>query len=338
MRVFTIIGAVCLVIGGFFAYQAWLTPASDNPFDVGKAAAPIVAITFLIIGFVFTIVGSLILRMGRARQQLLTTGLVGQAEIVSASQTSMYVNDQPVVQMQLNVTVSGRSPYLVSHREVVPLLAIAMIQPGRSLPVAVDPADANKLAIDWAGVTAGRAPTLADSGAAIGVAQMGWSQGVTPTVAPLPNTLSTMPAPPAPLPQPNTLSSVPEFGQSLPPGSQGGVGFAAPVEMPPPTLLGAQPATNPGVGIAAYLAYLKSSGIPARAVIRSVQDTGVSVFGDEVLALQLDVSPSGGNSYPVTTTAMLPSATIGRAVPGMSVALYIDRTNPQAVAIDWDAP
>jgi hypothetical protein len=29
---------------------------------------------------------------------------------------------------------------------------------------------------------------------------------------------------------------------------------------------------------------------------------------------------------------------MGRAVVGTSVAVYIDRTNPQAVAIDWEAP
>src|SRR5881394_409740 len=61
--------------------------------------------------------------------------LVCLAEIVSARQTNMYVNEQPVVQMQLNVTLSGRPPYQVSHREVVPLLALAMIQPGHSVPV-----------------------------------------------------------------------------------------------------------------------------------------------------------------------------------------------------------
>ena len=342
MRVFTIIGIVCLVIGGFFAYQAWFTPPSEDPFDVGKAAAPTIAITFLIIGFTFTIVGSVIVRMGRARKQLLTTGLVGRAEIVSASLTSMYVNDQPVVQMQLNVMVPGHAPYQVSHREVVPLLALAMVQPGHSLPVAVDPANANKLAIDWGGATAGRASTLANAGAAIGSSQMGWSQGVTPTVTPLPNTLSAMPPPPAaPVPPPNTLSSVPGAGLSQPAGAEGGVGFASPVAAPAamasPSAFGMPATATPADGMAAYLAYLRTSGIPGRAMLRTVQDTGVNVRGVEVLMLQLEVSPSGGASYPVTTTAMLPPASFGRAVPGASVAVYIDRTNPQAVAIDWDA-
>jgi hypothetical protein len=90
--------------------------------------------------------------------------------------------------------------------------------------------------------------------------------------------------------------------------------------------------------MAAYLAYLRTSGIPGRALIRSAQDTGVNVRGDEVLMLQLEVSPSGGASYPVTTTAMLAPASTGRAVAGASVAVYIDRANPQAVAIDWSAP
>jgi hypothetical protein len=354
VRIFTIIGIVCLVIGGYFAYQAWFTPASDNPFDFGKAAAPTVAITFLIIGFTFTIVGSLILRMGRARKELLTTGLVGRAEVVSASQTSMYVNEQPVVQLQLNVMLPGRPVYQVSHKEVIPLLAIASIQPGHTVPVAVDPTNPNKLAIDWGGVTAGRATMAADAGAGIGPAAMGWSESVTPNRPPQPNTLSAMPpqsvAPPAPAA--NTLSSVPALGQSLPPGAAGGVGFAAPFAAPSaapsaapvyatPTYataaFAAPSASTPTDGMTAYLAYLRTSGIPGRGLIRSAQDTGVNVRGDQVLMLQLDVSPSGGNSYPVTTTAMLPPATIGRAVAGRSVAVYIDRSNPQAVAIDWDA-
>jgi hypothetical protein len=90
--------------------------------------------------------------------------------------------------------------------------------------------------------------------------------------------------------------------------------------------------------MAAYLGYLRTTGIPGRALLRTVQDTGVNVRGDEVLMLQLEVSPSGGASYPVTTTAMLPPASMGRAIAGRSVAVYIDRTNPQAVAIDWEAP
>lgn len=333
MRIFTLIGIVALVVGAFFAYQAWFTPASDSPFDVGKAAAPIIALTFLIIGGVFTVVGTVITRMGSARKQLLAQGLAGRAEIVSVAQTGMYVNEQPQVRMQLNVTVPGRMPYSVSHSEVVPLLALGMITPGHVLPVAVDPTNQNRLAIDWSGDLAARGTQLGVAGVAIGEG-LGWTQGVTPTIVQLPNSMGATPQAVAPpntfeampvMPVANTLGSLPGATQSAPAGSVSGVGFAA---------VGAPGAAD---GMAAYLNYLRSAGIPGRATVRSAQDTSVAVQGNEVVMVQLDVTPNGGATYPVMMTAIVPMGATARLVPGSSLPVFIDRSNPQAVAIDWNA-
>ena len=155
MRVMLIIGIVFLVIAGASIYVA-LQP-SEGLLDVGHEAAPILALTFGIIGVVFTLVGFFVTRMGAARQQLLEQGIPGRATVVSAAETGMYVNERPMVKLVLNVAVPGRPPYTVEHSEVVPFIALGMITPGSSLPVAVDQVNPKKLVIDWSGETQARA-------------------------------------------------------------------------------------------------------------------------------------------------------------------------------------
>ena len=66
MKVFTIMGAVFIVIGAFFGYQA-LQPARSAL--GGGDAAPILAITFLPIGIIFTLIGLFVTRLSANRYE-----------------------------------------------------------------------------------------------------------------------------------------------------------------------------------------------------------------------------------------------------------------------------
>lgn len=369
MKIFTIIGIVCLAVGVYFGYQA-LQPASGGELDIGREAAPILAITFLPIGIIFTLVGLYVSRLGNARTKLMQAGLAGQATVLSAAETGVYINERPMVRLQLNVNVPGRAPYTVEHSEVIPLIALGMITPGSSLPVAVDPVDPQKLAIDWSGETRARA-----LGAAGGM-------GVYPTVSqpgpgmPTPNTLSSS----MPTSAPNTLLGSPQIGDPGAPGAApgSGIGFAMPMGMmgmaggvqgqpmisfggtgvdlssiykqlaaAGVTITGGMPQmmststtvidARPG-DVAEHLAQLKGAGKPGTAAVIGVQDMGMAIHGNQLTMLELNVTPQGGMGYPARVTALVPPASAGRAVVGGSLPVFIDSAFPQNLAIDWDAP
>ena len=82
-------------------------------------------------------------------QRLKTTGLQVLAAIVGMTQTGVYMNEQPQVQLNLQVQVEGREPYTVTKKEYVPMMLIGTLTSGRPLPVSVDPANPQNVVINW---------------------------------------------------------------------------------------------------------------------------------------------------------------------------------------------
>jgi hypothetical protein len=306
VRFFTVLGIIFAIVGAFFAFQA-LQPSSvaEGSFDVDvmHEAAPILALVFLPMGIIFTAVGLLVGRSMGNRQKLIEQGLAGQATVMGAAETGMYVNERPMVRLTLNVAVPGRSPYTIEHREVIPFIALGMITPGSVLAVAVDPVDPKKLAIDWSGETRAR------------------------TMNPMPGygapgSYGAAPAMPTGVPMPNTLSSM-------------GSAAAAPNTLQPQvTTINT---TGGGDVYQAQLEALRDSGLVGRAVIKSVEDLGVVIQGDKVERFELDVTPNGGPMYSVQHSGFVPAALAHRAMAGAGVVVHIDRANPQNVVIDWAA-
>lgn len=107
-----------------------------------------------------------------AAQQLKATGVAGQAAILGLRQTGVYMNEQPQVEMTLQVSVPGREPFTVTRKEYVPLMLIGTLTSGRPLPVKVDPNDPQTLVIEWES-----ALSMPAAGAA-GMAGMAGGQGV----------------------------------------------------------------------------------------------------------------------------------------------------------------
>jgi hypothetical protein len=75
------------------------------------------------------------------------SGIAGNATVTALSDTGTQVNGAPVMELDLNVTVPGREPYAVKHRQLVAFAAMGNFQPGSSFPVHVDQQDATKIVI-----------------------------------------------------------------------------------------------------------------------------------------------------------------------------------------------
>jgi hypothetical protein len=82
-------------------------------------------------------------------QRLRVQGVPGTARILAMAQTGMYLNEQPQVELTLEVTSSVQGPYQVVVKEWVPLIMLGRLSSGAPLPVKVDPMNPNNLVIEW---------------------------------------------------------------------------------------------------------------------------------------------------------------------------------------------
>ena len=80
-------------------------------------------------------------------EHLKANGRAGTAVISDIRQTGMWVNENPQVEMDLQVTVDGIPPYTTTHRQVIEQIAIPRFQPGQTVPVLVDPENPTSLLV-----------------------------------------------------------------------------------------------------------------------------------------------------------------------------------------------
>jgi hypothetical protein len=73
----------------------------------------------------------------------------GSATVVAVTDTGMLVNADPVVMLDLSVTVDEQDAYAVRIRQIVGKLYVARLQPGATLPVVVDAQDPYQVTIQW---------------------------------------------------------------------------------------------------------------------------------------------------------------------------------------------
>jgi len=82
-----------------------------------------------------------------ANMATMAGGLMGTATVTALAETGTEVNNAPVVELDLMVTVGGGEPYPVKHRQLIAHSALANFQPGKSFSVRVDQNDPTKLII-----------------------------------------------------------------------------------------------------------------------------------------------------------------------------------------------
>lgn len=88
---------------------------------------------------------------GVNRRRILRTGRPATAVVKRIGESSqggvITVNDQPYLNLVLEVDDGVRTPYEVSFDTIIPRYAVPQFQPGAVIPVKVDPNDPEKVAI-----------------------------------------------------------------------------------------------------------------------------------------------------------------------------------------------
>jgi len=80
-------------------------------------------------------------------QYLALQGRVGNARIDAVRDSGTTINENPVVDFDLQVTVDGFAPYTVTHQQTISRLSVAALQPGTTVSVRIDPANPQSLII-----------------------------------------------------------------------------------------------------------------------------------------------------------------------------------------------
>src|SRR5262245_27897886 len=80
------------------------------------------------------------------RQRIFAAGHPAQARIVQVRQTGTTVNNQPEVDLLLDVFPSNAPPYRARTSRLVSLFEIPRFQPGATIEVRVDPTDPSRIA------------------------------------------------------------------------------------------------------------------------------------------------------------------------------------------------
>jgi hypothetical protein len=90
---------------------------------------------------------------GGAVKKILKTGRPASAIVLSIGENSgggvVTVNDQPYLNLQLEVHDNNRSPYTISLDTIIPRSNIPQFQPGAVIPIKISLDDPQKIAIDW---------------------------------------------------------------------------------------------------------------------------------------------------------------------------------------------
>ncbi len=97
------------------------------------------------IGVIFLIIGY----RAAMKDRLHLIGIAGQARILGLTQTGMWMNNNPYVRLDLEITVPGHPPYEVRHGEIVPQILLGRLTDGSTLPVKVDPNHPSHFVVEW---------------------------------------------------------------------------------------------------------------------------------------------------------------------------------------------
>jgi len=106
---------------------------------------------------------------GKTAQSILAGGRPATATLLAIDESSrggtITINDQPFLNLRLQVNDGERPPYEISFDTIIPRTAVPQFQPGATFPVKVDAADPNLVVFD-SGTQAGN--TAADGKPTVG--------------------------------------------------------------------------------------------------------------------------------------------------------------------------
>ena len=319
---------------------------------VGLGSIPFAGGTMLLTGGIMGAVGLLLIAFGllaRRRaavvDQILATGTPGTAQVTGLTQTGMYLNEQPQVELQLLVNVPGRAPYAATHKSFVPLILLGRVTSGQPLPVKLDPVDPTRIVVDWENAGFGapmggfgqmggfatnipNPPTnpmdLINAMTAMAANQQGAGVQQAGGVQPMNQMAPGQPAPPTTTPPMTSAEAAALLGQT-PPSTTGAVPGAL-----TPTTAGASSAGESLAEVQAALAasgaaapqtfqtadqgqynveqlreWLRQNGIQGTATIVKATDTGKIVGDERLYTMELTLDIPGRPLQPLPASAAM---------------------------------
>lgn len=78
---------------------------------------------------------------------------------------------------------------------------------------------------------------------------------------------------------------------------------------------------------------IRRVGRAAEALVLEIQDTGMTVNDDPIVAFRLEVRPVSGPAYQASTRGRVGRLDVPRIQPGAVLPVAIDPTDPQKVAL-----
>jgi hypothetical protein len=109
-------------------------------------------VTLAIFAVILGLIGGVVMyraaRRKAAREHFWTTGIPGTAEVLELGEGRGATNDNPQVNLTLEVTTEGAGRFRATTTIYVRTLAIPRVQPGCTLDVRVDPTDPKRVIID----------------------------------------------------------------------------------------------------------------------------------------------------------------------------------------------
>ena len=81
---------------------------------------------------------------------------------------------------------------------------------------------------------------------------------------------------------------------------------------------------------------LLKTGLPTRALVKRIWETGMTVNNDPVLGFEVEVvDPKGVAPYLASVQQIIPRILVGGVLPGSVLGIETDPEDPEQIAIDW---
>jgi len=295
-------GVILLGVGAIMAVALGAVPFAGGAMLMTGAFMGIVGIVLIVIGL---IVG----RRAGQTDQILQTGVAGTATVTGVSQTGMYLNEQPQLRLNLLVSLPGQVPYAATHTSFVPLMLMGRVTSGAPLAVRVDPADLNKIVVDWQSSGFSSAPVMG------GMPGMAAAPGmaIAPGMAAAPGTGSQMD------------ESLAQVQAAL--GQSGGAQQAQ--------IYGSPDQAN--YTVEQLRGWLRQNGVEAQARVDFLEDSGKVVGDERLYTMEMTLNPvSGAPQKLPRSAAMVPVSASHKLFQGMNVPVRYAAENPNLLMVEWD--
>jgi hypothetical protein len=296
-----ITGVILLAVGGVLIVALGSVPFAGGSMVLTGGILAAVGLGLIVIGF---IVG----RRAAAVDRILSTGLAGTAQVTGVSQTGMYLNEQPQLELNLLVNVPGRPPYAASHKSFVPLMLMSRVTSGVPLAVMVDPVDPQKLVVDWQ-----------RTGFGVPMASMGQPMAGMQPMQPM--------QPMAGSAAPSTSSIDESLKQVEAALASSGSSAAAPFAS----------MDQANYSVEQLRGYLRASGLEAQARIDKLTDTGQLVGDERLYTMQATLMiPGQAPRQLPESAAMVPLTAMHKVRVGATVPVRYAAENQNLMMFEWD--